>query len=103
MHSKLQDWKNGWFGVELGLKKEEIPRVIALLQMIEEDSDQHFHLSSDYKGSGGLGDIMIYVQPPEGISNMESIGKALASGADIDVKKGDPVGTDNSGAAPRRV
>lgn len=103
MRSKLEDWKNGWFGVELGLKKEEIPRVIALLQMIQEDTDQHFHLSSDYKGSGGIGDIMIYVQLPEEISNMESTGKALAPGSEVDVKKGDPAGTDNSGAAPRRV
>ena len=91
MHSKIDDWKNGWFGVELGLKKEEIPRVISLLQMLQEDSDQHFHLTSDYKGSGGLGDIMVYVQPPDEISNMESTGKALAPGENIDVKKGDPV------------
>jgi len=71
--------------------------------MLQEDPDQHFHLSSDYKGSGGLGDLMIYVQSPEEVSNMESTGKALAPGENIEVKKGDPVGTDNSGAAPRRV
>jgi len=103
MHSKIQDWKNGWFGVELGLKKEDIPRVISLLQMLQEDSDQHFHLTSDYKGSGGLGDVMVYVQSPDEISNMESLGKALAPGGTIDIKEGEPGGTDNSGAAPLRV
>ena len=103
MHSKIQDWKNGWFGVELGLKKEEIPQVISLLQMLQEDSDQHFHLTSDYKGGGGLGDLMVYVQPTEEISNMESTGKALAPGENIDIKKGDPAGTDNDRAAPGRV
>jgi hypothetical protein len=88
MHSKLNDWKNGWFGVELGLKKEEIDRVIALLQMLKEEPDQHFHLSSDYKESGGLGDIEIFVQPEEQTSNMESLGKALAPGREIDDPNG---------------
>jgi hypothetical protein len=83
-HSKLEDWKNGWSGVELGLKKEEIDHIIGLLQRLKEDADQHFHLSSDYQAAGGLGDIMVYVQPQEAISNMESLGKALAPGDHID-------------------
>ena len=86
MHSKLDDWKNGWFGVQLGLKREEIDRVIALLQMLKEEPDQHFHLSSDYKGNGGLGDIEVFVQPADQISNMESPGKALAPGEHVDEK-----------------
>jgi hypothetical protein len=88
MHSTLVDWKNGWFGVQLGLKKEEIDRVIELLQMLKEEPDQHFHLSSDYKGNGGLGDIEIFVQPVDQPSNMESLGKALAPGEEIDESKG---------------
>jgi hypothetical protein len=88
MHSKLNDWKNGWFGVELGLKKKEIDRVIVLLQMLKDEPDQHFHLSSDYKGSSGLGDIEVFVQPEEQPSNMESLGKALAPGHEIDDPKG---------------
>lgn len=49
MRTKLNDWKNGWYGIELSLKKEEVDRVISLLQTIKEDPDQHFHISSDYK------------------------------------------------------
>jgi hypothetical protein len=64
MHSKLEDWKNGWFGVELGFSKEEIDRLIERLRMIQNDPDQHFHLSSDYKGDGGIGDILICIQDP---------------------------------------
>ena len=87
MHSKLDDWKNGWLGVQLGVKKEEIDRLIALLQMLKEEPDQHFHLSSDYKGSGGLGDIEVSIQSADQISNMESLGRALAPDEDIDEKK----------------
>jgi len=83
MHSKLADWKNGWFGVELGLTEEEIDHVISLLEMLKKDPDQHFHLSSDYKAAGGLGDLLVYVQAPKEVSNMESLGRALAPGEHI--------------------
>jgi hypothetical protein len=82
MHSKLTDWKNGWFGVELGIGKHEIDVIIDHLKMLKEEPDQHFHVSSDYKTQGGLGDITIYVQTPEEQSNMETLGKALEPGAD---------------------
>jgi len=87
MHAKLDDWKNGWFGVQLGVKKEEIDHLIALLQMLKEEPDQHFHLSSDYKGSGGLGDIEVSIQSADQVSNMESLGRALAPGEYIDEKE----------------
>ncbi len=83
MHSKLNDWKNGWYGIELSLKKEEIDRVISLLQMLKDEPDQHFHLSSDYKGTGGVGDIEVSVQAADEPSNMMSMGKALAPGSTI--------------------
>ena len=82
MHSKLTDWKNGWFGVELGIAKNEIDVIIERLKMLKEEPDQHFHVSSDYKAQGGLGDITIYVQAPDEHNNMETLGKALAPGAD---------------------
>jgi len=84
MHSKLEDWKNNWFGVQLGISKDEIDRIIDLLKMLKEEPDQHFHLSSDYKDTGGLGDITIYVQSPGEVSNMDTLGKARAPGEEID-------------------
>lgn len=83
MRSKIDDWKNGWFGVELGIKPDEIDHVISLLKMLKGEPDQHFHLTSDYKGYGGLGDITVYIQADDEISNMESSGKALAPGSTI--------------------
>ena len=81
MHTELEDWKNGWYGVQLGISAEEIDILIERLQMLKAEPDQHFHLSSNYQGSGGLGDIAIYVQDPSKPSNMATIGsKALAPG-----------------------
>ena len=55
MHSKLIDWSNGWHGVELALNKKEIDHLISLLEGLKHDPDQHFHISSDYEGSGEIG------------------------------------------------
>ena len=83
MHVELEDWKNGWSGVSIGVAKEEIERLIELLQMLRTDPEQHFHISSDYKGSGGIGNIEIYVKPPEQLNNMNLSGGALAPGEEI--------------------
>jgi hypothetical protein len=88
MHTKLEDWKNGWFGVELGIAPEEIEPLITQLEMLKGDHDQHFHISSDYKAAGGVGDITVYVQSPGQPSNMESVSsRALAPGEKIDHPK----------------
>jgi hypothetical protein len=87
MHAKLEDWKNGWFGVELGLSPDEIDPLIKLLQMLKSEPDQHFHLGSDYSGSGGLGDITFYVQTPDEPNNMVTFGKALAPGSKLEDEK----------------
>jgi len=88
MHTKLEDWRNGWFGVELGISPTEIDPLIAHLTMLKENHDQHFHISSDYKGEAGVGNITIYVQLPEQPSNMESVSsRALVPGQEIDDSK----------------
>ena len=87
MYSKLSDWSNGWFGVELALKKEEIDRLITLLEGLKSDPEQHFHLSSDYRGEGGLGDIEISGLPDDAPSNMSMSGMAIAPGSPFDEKK----------------
>ena len=83
MHVRMKDWKNGWYGIELSLGESEIDRLIELLQMIKDDSDQHFHISSDYKESGGVGDIEISVNTDHQSDNMSLSGRALAPGEEI--------------------
>jgi hypothetical protein len=84
MHTELEDWKNGWYGVRLGISMDEIDILIERLKMLKAEPDQHFHLSSTYQGGGGLGDITVFVQGPSEPSNMEDIGsRAFAPGESI--------------------
>ena len=84
MHTELQGWENGWYGLSLGISAAEIDVLIERLQMLKAEPEQHFHLSSTYEGPAGLGDITIYVQDPTEPSNMEPIGgRALAPGEAI--------------------
>ncbi len=81
VRTELEDWKNGWYGVQLGISVEEIGVLIERLTALKAEPDQHFHLSSTYEGDGGLGDITIYVQDASEPSNMNSIGgTAIAPG-----------------------
>ena len=83
MRGEIENWNNGWFGVSLGLSAMEIERLIAMLTMLRNDPDQHFHISSSYAGSGGLGDIEIYVQSSDDMSNMSMSSVALGPGDDV--------------------
>ena len=42
MHTELEDWKNGWFGVQLGLTSKEIDVVIERLQMLKVEQESIF-------------------------------------------------------------
>lgn len=91
MHVELEDWKNGWLGVHLGLSPEDIDALIARLLMLRAEPAQHFHLSSTYQSGGGVGDITVYVQDSSQPSNMEPVGgKALAPGATIPIRDVQP-------------
>ncbi|WP_349793169.1 hypothetical protein ABQY74_001920 [Xanthomonas sp. WHRI 7064] len=80
MRGEIEDWKNGWYGVTLGVSVTGIDRMIGLLTRLRDDPDQHFHVSSDYSGSGGLGDIEVYVAEADATSNMQIVSYALAPG-----------------------
>lgn len=85
MHSKLNNWNNGWFGIELAMSREEIAELIEMLRVLQEDSEQHFHISRDYAGDGGIGDIEISVSLSEQTDNLRIGGKALGPGEEIDI------------------
>lgn len=65
MHVELDDFNTGWYGVAISLRNEEIDILIERLNRLKQDSTQHFHLSSDYEGDGGVGDIEFSVQIDE--------------------------------------
>ncbi len=55
--NETQRRKNGWYGVALEVTSDEVDQLIELLKQIKADPEQLFHLSSDYKGAGGIGDL----------------------------------------------
>ena len=83
MHVTLEDWKNGWYGIELAISPPEIDRLITLLQELKADPEQHFHISSDYNGSGGLGDIEVFIKPDPETDNLFLSSTALQPGDEI--------------------
>jgi hypothetical protein len=83
MHGEIENWNNGWYGVSLGLSVSEIDRLIALLTNLRNEPEQHFHISSDYVASEGLGDIEVYVAGPGSLNNMHIGSKALGPGDSV--------------------
>jgi hypothetical protein len=83
MHAELENWNNGWHGLRLSLKSAEVARLIQLLQQLQEDPGQHFHISSDYAAASGLGDIEVSVAGPEEPDNLWLSGLALGSGMEL--------------------
>ena len=50
MNVELEDWKNGWYGIRLAMSPHELDRLVQLLHAVKADPEQHFHVSSGYKG-----------------------------------------------------
>lgn len=82
MNVTLEDWKNGWFGVGLGLAPAEVDAFIAHLQKLKADPEQHFHITREHKGAGGVGDIEVFVDPAAVAGNMRLSSLALVPGED---------------------
>ena len=77
MRTALEWSNNGWIGISLGIRRDEIDTLVARLLALKEKPDQHFHVSSTYEGETGIGDIEIYLQDEE-VSNMSLLGFAIA-------------------------
>lgn len=83
MRASLEDWNNGWTEVEVSLSASDIDRLIALLQMIKVDPDQHFHATSNFVGTGGVGQITFQIQQPDEKDNLSLGGRAMGEGESI--------------------
>lgn len=80
MHASLEDWNNGWTEVQVSLSAADIDRLTALLQMIKADPDQHFHATSNFVGTGGIGQITFQIQQPDEADNLSLGGRAMGEG-----------------------
>lgn len=76
MHAKLIDFQTGWYEVQVGIKAEDIHILISLLQQIQVGAISHIQASGTYEGSGGVGDIIFYLQT-EGEENLVLLGPPI--------------------------
>ncbi len=70
MQADLENFKTGWYGLTLGVKTEEIDKLIAALHHVKA-SKEHFHFRSNFEGKGGIGDIEFYYQSENYPCNLE--------------------------------
>lgn len=62
MEANLEDFKTGWFGLQVGLKAQEIDQIIDLLKQVKNRELDHFHARSDFNDPReGIGDIEFYL------------------------------------------
>lgn len=77
MYVEIDDFETGWYGMRISVRKNEIDILIEQLRQLKKDENKHFHISSDYEGEGGVGDIEFSVQGEEK-DNMSISGFAIS-------------------------
>jgi len=70
MEVKIEDFKTGWYGITVGLKDDQIDKIINALKLLKKSKD-HFHFRSNYVGEGGVGDIEFFWMENSSRDNME--------------------------------
>jgi len=70
MKAEIEDFQTGWYGLSLGINKNDVDNLIERLIYIKNNSNEHFHISSNYDGEGGVGDIEFYILDENEEDNM---------------------------------
>ena len=87
MHAEINDWKNGWFGIALGLTGKDIDLLIEKLKLIRDsDAGQHFH-AINFTQEGPVGDIEFYLADESEPQTLRLGGIALGAGDSIPLPK----------------
>jgi hypothetical protein len=73
MKVHLEDFKNSWYEISLGVKKDEIDNLIERLHDLKRCNIDHFHVTNNFEGEGGIGDIEIYLQDDKEKDNIKLI------------------------------
>jgi len=72
MNTVIEDFKTGFFGVSIVLKKDDITKLIECLLHLRDDPDvDHFHCIGDYSSTPGVADISFGVQDESIPDNMD--------------------------------
>ena len=81
----MNEFKKGWYGIEMEISVREIDELVSLLKMIKDDPEQHFHISRENGDTGRIADIEISSMAVDREHNMLIMGKALLPGEEIDL------------------
>ena len=76
MFVETEDYKTGWFGINISIRRHEKDVLIERLKQLKNNENQHFHLTSDFTDDGGVGDIGFNISD-EGKDNMTISGFAI--------------------------
>lgn len=92
MQITMDDWKNGWYGVDLGFDRDEIDELIGLLQIIRDDPERHFHATSEYEGTGGVGQVTFWQKGADVPDNAHLTGRSTLPGEFVGPPENPPEG-----------
>ena len=71
MRCEIEDFKIGWFGLQLAFRPDEIDRLIANLQELKAGTLGHFHFRKDHWDEAtGVADIELSLLGPDEQDNM---------------------------------
>lgn len=70
MNVQVEDFKTGWFGITIGLKKKDIDQMIKCLKRLQSTKD-HFHFRSTGKTEKGVSDVEFFWADDNSSDNME--------------------------------
>ncbi|NJK92277.1 MAG: hypothetical protein HC904_10840 [Blastochloris sp.] len=70
MQTSIEDFKTGWYGIRLGLKRSEIDVLIAGLLKLRNEETCHFHGHSACENDGGIADIEFLLIPEDFKDNL---------------------------------
>jgi len=73
MKVHLDDFGNNWYEISLGAKEAEIDNLIEKLNDLKGCKIDHFHITNNFEGEGGVGDIEIYLQDDKEEDNIKLI------------------------------
>ena len=74
MRCEIEDFKTGWFGLQLAFRPEEIDKLIANLQELKAGGLGHFHFRrDDWDDVPGAADVEISLLGPEEQDNMNVV------------------------------
>jgi hypothetical protein len=79
----IEDIGNGMININLGMRPDEIDKLVRDLQIMKGNPDQHFHISSNFDGTCRIGEFTFYNKESNEPDDIQLSGRAYAPGESI--------------------